>query len=47
MRYEVESSFRHVHSKETLYRVKVIYSSGGVCYMVSNKEELNKKGVAV
>lgn len=41
IKYEVENSFIHYHTKETLYRVKVTYPSGGVCYQVLNKEELS------
>lgn len=39
--YEIQYSFVHYDTKEKLYRVKVTYLSGGVCYQVLNKEQLN------
>lgn len=38
--YEIVCSFRHVYTKETMFRVKVTYDSGSVCYQVFNEEEL-------
>jgi hypothetical protein len=40
--YKVESSFIHYDTKEKMFRVKVIYNSGGVSYHVMNEEQLNR-----
>lgn len=38
--YEIKKQFNHVLTKEVLYKVKVIYPSGGVVYLVLNEEQL-------
>jgi hypothetical protein len=38
---EIECSFEHYDTKEKLYRIKITYANGGVCYQVLNQEQLN------
>lgn len=46
-KYEVQESFNHYHTKELLFRVKVIYESGGIDYTVMNSEELKSLGIKI
>jgi hypothetical protein len=38
--YEVEESFIHFDTQEVMYRVKIIYDSGGIRYTVLNEDQL-------
>ena len=40
--YTIERTFKHFDTSEEMHRVKVIYSSGGISYLVLNNEELEK-----
>lgn len=40
--YIIESSFIHFNTKERMHRVKRIFSSGGLDYVVYNDEQLKR-----
>jgi hypothetical protein len=39
-KYEIENSFIHYDTKVEMYRVKVTFPSGGICYQVLTEEQL-------
>ncbi len=41
-KYIVEKSFNHFHTKELMYRIKRIYPSGGLDFIVWTDEFLKK-----
>lgn len=47
VKYEIEYSFNHIDTKEILYRVKVTYLNGGVCYQVLTEEQLSLYNLGV